>query len=186
MKKTILLIAVMLLFTGCSKDDAVPTNNDAVTGDTSEQGTEESETPDTNAVEGFAFGFNNVVIPMNVDAGPIVEALGEPMEYFEAASCAFQGLDKIYTYSGFELSTYPVGDQDFISTVYFMDDSVATDKGIYIGASLEEVIAAYGDDYTEESGEYIYTQGETTLNFLMEDDFVSAISYYALVEGLHE
>jgi hypothetical protein len=67
-----------------------------------------------------------------------------------------------------------------------MDDSVATDKGIYIGASLEEVIAAYGDGYTEESGEYIYTLGESTLNFLLEDDYVSAITYYALVDGLHE
>jgi hypothetical protein len=122
---------------------------------------------------------------MNVDAAPIIEALGDPAQYFEAASCAFQGLDKIYTYNGFEINTYPNGDKDYISTVYFLDDSVTTDQGIYLGSTLDEVIDAYGEDYTQESGEYTYTLGQTKLAFIIEDETVTSITYSAIVEGLN-
>ncbi|HBG77138.1 MAG TPA: hypothetical protein DDW86_09305, partial [Clostridiales bacterium] len=65
--------------------------------------------------EGYSYEYNGIKIPMNVDAAPIVKKLGKPANYFEAASCAFQGLDKVYTYSNFEIGTYPKGDKDFIS-----------------------------------------------------------------------
>ena len=41
---------------------------------------------------------------MNTDVAPVIEALGEPLHYFESESCAFKGLNK-YTYGGFEIST---------------------------------------------------------------------------------
>lgn len=68
---------------------------------------------------------------MNEKAAPILEKLGEPMEYFEAESCAFEGLDKIYTYSGFELHTYEMKGTDYVASVMFLDDSVSTKK-VYI------------------------------------------------------
>lgn len=184
MKKGILILAACLLFAGCSKDEANTTSNvDQETVLT--QAPEDTETGEEAQTEGFNFEANGVTIPMNVDAAPILEALGEETEYFEAASCAFQGLDKIYTYNGFEINTYPVGEQDYIASVYFLDDSVTTQEGIYLGASLEEVIAAYGEDYTENSGEYTYTKGESTLSFIIEEDAVTSITYTAIVEGLH-
>jgi len=122
---------------------------------------------------------------MNVDVAPIIEALGEPVEYFEAPSCAFQGLDKIYYYNGFELSTYPLEDKDMISTVNFLDDSVTTEQGIYLGASLEEVIAAYGEDYIQELSSYTYNLNDTNLTFIVEADAVISITYFAVVEGLN-
>jgi hypothetical protein len=188
MKKVLILMLAVLLLTGCAKDTAQTgsgdlqdaTNDDGKTSDKAE-GDETGE-----AGEGFSFLANDVTIPMNVDAAPIIEALGEADSYFEAASCAFQGLDKIYTYSGFEIYTYPNGDKDYISSVYLKDDSVQTDKGIYIGSTFDEVKEAYGEDYTEKSGEYTYTLGQTKLSFLIEEDCVSAITYSAIVEGLHD
>lgn len=181
MKKILILILAALLLTGCAKDTA---NDSANKQDTTNTGDKNDGDNKGGAVEGFSFKINDVLIPMNVDVEPIINALGEADSYFEAASCAFQGLDKIYTYSGFEIYTYPNGDKDFISSVYLKDDSVETDKGICLGSSLDEVKKAYGNNYEEKSGEYSYTLGETKLSFLIEDDYVSAITFYALIEGL--
>lgn len=185
MKKVILLLTMMLLLVGCGKE-AVQTNKEPDTGLTSDEDALSKDGKDSkgDVVEGYSFLYKGVKIPMNVDAAPIIEAIEESASYFEAPSCAFQGLDKIYTYSSFEVSTYPNNEKDYISSVYFLDDSVTTEKGIYIGASLDEVLAAYGEGYTENSGEYTYTLGESKLSFLMEEDAVTAITYSAIVEGL--
>jgi uncharacterized protein YceK len=184
MKKVIVLLAIILLLAGCSKEDTTPDSENTGTN-TSADGTSDSTDNSATTTEGYSYEANGVTIPMNVDAAPIVEALGEPVEYFEAASCAFQGLDKIYYYNGFELGTYPSGDKDIVSYVNFLDDSVTTDKGIYLGSTAEEVIAAYGDDYTEDSGSYVYRLGETKLTFIVEADAVTSITYAAIVEGLN-
>lgn len=200
MKKGLILLAAILLLVGCSKEKAADTTdntNAAVTeGAQNVTGTDTTGTDTTgsntsadsasgDATEGFSFTFNGVNIPMNVDAAPIIKALGDPATYFEAASCAFQGLDKIYTYSGFEINTYPNGDKDYVSTVYFLDDSVTTDKGICLGSTLEDVKAAYGEDCTEVSGEYTYTLGQSKLSFIIKDDSVTSITYKAVVDGLN-
>lgn len=187
MKKGLILFAAMLLLAGCGKEDAVTKSNDKDVNAGQEQNTTDGEKDDTaTPTEGFEFIFENVTVPLNVDAAPIIEALGEPDQYSETTSCAFPGLDKYFTYQSFEISTYPQEDKDFIYTIYFLDDSVATDKGIYIGASRDEVVAAYGDDYTEESGELTYTLGETKLSFIIADDSVESITYTAIVEGIND
>lgn len=135
----------------------------------------QTNTSDTTA--GYQFDYNGLAIHMNDKADKIVDTLGDPMEYFEAPSCAFQGLDKIYYYSGFNLSTYPGTDGDYVSAIDFADDSVSTKEGITLGASRDKVIAAYGSDNKEDNGSLIYTKGKTKLTFLMEGDTISSINY---------
>jgi predicted small lipoprotein YifL len=188
MKKGVMLIAVLLLLAGCGRKDAVTTANDAESTVTKEAQENTSEDADlvTNAPEeGFQFEYNGVSVPLNVDAAPIIESLGEPDQTSETASCAFQGMDKYFTYQSFEISTYPNEDKDYIYTIYFLDDSVTTDKDIYIGSAKAEVTAAYGEDYKEESGELTYTLGNTELSFIIKDDAVESITYTAIVEGLN-
>ena len=181
MRKLMILMAAVLLLTGCGNTGAKGNEDKNPADNSADQAAEEPGA----AAEGFSFENNGVTIPMNVDAAPVVEALGEPVEYFEAASCAFQGLDKIYYYNGFELGTYPNGDKDYVSYVNLLDDSVATEKDIYLGSTLDEVTAAYGEDYTSEGSSYVYRLGETKLTFIIEDDAVTSITYYAIVEGLN-
>ncbi|MDF2908601.1 MAG: hypothetical protein K0R34_3922 [Herbinix sp.] len=181
MKRIILIMAVMLVFTGCGNTGSTKQGNEEVTNS---EANNTEETSGTTA-EGFTFEYNEVSIPMNVDAAPVVEALGESVDYFEAASCAFQGLDKIYSYNGFELGTYPNGDKDYVSYVTLLDDSVSTDKGVYVGSALEEVTTAYGKEYTVEGSSYVYRLGESKMSFIIEEDTVTQITYSAIVEGLN-
>ncbi len=181
MKRFILLFAIMLVFTGCSNAGTTKPGNEEAAGNTANN----TQEPTGTNTEGFSFEYNDVKIPMNVDAAPIVTALGESVDYFEAASCAFQGLDKIYSYNGFELGTYPNGDKDYVSYVTLLDDSVSTDKGVYVGSALDEVTAAYGNEYTVEGSSYVYRLGESKLTFIVEEDVVAQVTYSAIVEGLN-
>ena len=61
-----------------------------------------------SSAEGFSFTSGSTKIEMNADASGIIEELGDPEDYFESESCAFEGLDKVYTYPRFHLEKFSV------------------------------------------------------------------------------
>ncbi|MCL2425376.1 MAG: hypothetical protein FWD05_03455 [Oscillospiraceae bacterium] len=210
MKKLVLLLALMILvtfiLTACGEEEVdVPAEDteetqevDVVPDDASdnEQLAETTEPEynyidDTDAHEGttpdapdaFAFIFRDVLIEMNQDVSQVISALGDPDGEFEAPSCAFDGIDRIFAYPGIQIYTYPLDDSDFIHTVAFFDDSIrTTEGGIRLGANIQAVIDVYGDDYEYEVGMYTFTRGRTVLEFLTDDGIVIGISYRYLIE----
>lgn len=190
---TAALIIAALVLAGCGTkardaEDPGKTNTDQGTGKTSGGNADVKEgtgTGEEGIIKDYPFVYGGVTIHMNTDAAPVLIALGEPLEYFEAESCAFKGLDKTYFYSGIELTTYPKdADTDYISSVNFKDDSVSTPEGIYIGSSLSDMLTAYGEDNTVSGNSYTYTLGNSSMVFVVEDDEVAAITYLAVVEEL--
>lgn len=170
--KKILLIILLILLTGCNNAAEPVSGTNA--GEETPAGSIAEDEPKVND---YSFEYNGVAIHMGEPAVPVVEALGEPLSYFEAASCVFLGLDKIYSYNGFELYTFPKDEADYISSVSLKDDSVSTLKGICLGMKLEKVIEKYGDGYAQELGQYTYTMDKSALSFLIEDGEVTAITY---------
>jgi hypothetical protein len=83
----------------------------------------------------------------------------------------------LYTYSGFEINTYPDGDTNYIAYILLKDDTVSTPEGIDLSSSKADVIAAYGDDYTEDDNKLTYKKGDMTLNFLLDGDSIVSIEY---------
>ena len=203
MKRTILIFS-MLLLAGCAEAPAPPPAEPTFVVSQAER-TSTNTSPAEAAVpqvlssdvtassaealssdvaasntEGFPFEYNGVVIHVGMPAGPILQQLGEPLNYFEAPSCAFDGIDRTYFYSGFELHTFPRGDNDYILTVMFTDDSVETPGGVYLGMCLDEAIAIYGDDYEQNGGQYTYTKGQGALRIMTENGVVVEVSYVLL------
>ena len=119
---------------------------------------------------------NNYAVKIDADMADVLAALGEPQSYFEAASCAFEGLDKTYTYTGFTVTTRPDGDKDYVNSILLTDDSVTTPEGVYIGAPAEDVLAAYGEGGSSDAV-LSYVIGNTALNFIMQDGAVISIEY---------
>lgn len=186
MKKlaALLMAASMLFMAGCGDDEKVIDGS----GQNSQPGTAQSgavqdgqQEDKTTGSKGYVFVYKGTTIEVDADVAPIVEALGEPASYFEAASCAFEGLDKIYTYSGFELNTYPSGEKDQVSAVVFKDDSVSTAEGVCIGDTLEKVQQVYGEDGTEENGMLVYAKDGMKLCIIMKDGSVASIEYRSTV-----
>lgn len=139
-----------------------------------------SKAPTAAANSKFVPVYKDCRLPMNAEFAPLLDFLGEPDSYFEAASCAFDGLDKTYTYAGLEIITYPNGDKDFISSVRILDNSVSTPEGITIGSTREEVAAACGEDFEEIGSQYVYEDGDATLNILFENDAAISVEYIAI------
>jgi hypothetical protein len=174
MRKVFLFILVAMLLTGCgAKEDPI---------DNKEDNSDQNQEDTVKEPSGFSFEYNDVSIYMNTDVAPVIDSLGEALHYFEAESCAFKGLDKKYTYPGFEITTYPLDDKDYVSVVYLMDDTVSTPEGIYLGSTVNDMIEAYGNDYVKSAESYTYKKDDSTLQFIAADDEIISITYLAEVE----
>ena len=137
----------------------------------------EMNTEDADPVDGYCFRFNGVEMKPDMEATPVLEELGKAQTYFEAPSCAFEGLDKIYGYEHFEIHTYPENDTDYIAAVILLDDLVETEEGIALGASKNEVIGIYGDSYEVNGTSLVYIIGESSLSFFFKNENVAGIAY---------
>ena len=136
-----------------------------------------SEPPAEPPEEVWSFTAQAVTIVMGQPAGPYIGALGEPQNLFEAPSCAFDGIDRIYTYPGFQLYTFPKDGADYVLSIQLTDDSLATEQGLYIGRALDDMLAAYGGGYEQNQGEYAYRRGPSVLAFLVEDGEIVGITW---------
>ena len=132
--------------------------------------------------DSWKYNVRGIDIMMHAPAAPILEALGEPVSYTAEASCAFSGLDKTYYYGGFYLQTYPMGDADYVFSLWLVDDSSTTPEGIYIGATQAEVEAAYGTEGFNGSNAYVMTGTTSTLTIILDGGVVTSIQYDAVVE----
>ena len=175
MKKMRVYAAAAMLVMGLSLS--------ACGGGDSEKGSQEaSAKTESTAKGGYSFTSGSVKVEMGADASKVVDELGEADDYFESESCAFEGLDKVYTYPGFKLNTYPVDDKDYVLSVVFMDDTVETEEGISIGSTKDEVTEAYGDPTKENGSSMVYEKGETKITFGVKGDEVSTVEISAIVE----
>ncbi len=112
----------------------------------------------------------------------ITDKLGEPTSYAEAQSCYGVGMDKMYTYSDFEVTTYPSedGSRCFVSVLVLKEDTVQTDKGLKVGMTFEQATELYGDHYVQRGNAAIYTIEEgITLWIDLEEDVITRIEFRA-------
>ena len=97
-------------------------------------------------------------------------------EYSESISCAYNGLDKIYDFSdsGFVVYTYPDGDKDYVLEVSVSSEDIKQQNGkVFVGMLKDEIIALYGESYTEDGDVLTYkVKDEQTMYFLIDADKV--------------
>lgn len=139
----------------------------------------QSSSASSDSFNGYRFIADKTVIELDADCEPVVAKLGEAASYFESVSCAFNGIDKIYTYAHFELQTYPADDGvDRISTIVLFDDMYETEEGITIGSTKEAVMAAYGISESDGSNQIVTRKGNDRLQFIFSaEDKVISVQY---------
>ena len=162
-----LIICLLLsLITACSgNDDKIPSGN-------------KDETPAGPVANGYAFKTKDgTEIVIDAEFEQFKTALGQEKGVFESPSCAFGDLDKIWSYSGFDVYTYQLDKVDYVSSVILKDDTVCTPEKVYIGDTAEQVIEAYGDPTTQDSRQIVYEKDKMKLVFMLSSDIVTQIQY---------
>lgn len=172
MKKTVL---ALLLAVSCVCLCACGGENNGGAVSNNSENKQENETS-------YIFTYDGMEISVNEDIESVVGKLGEPIAYYEAASCAFDGMDKFYTYSSFQLDTYPKDGKDMLASIYFKDDLVKTTEGISLYMTKDDMIAAYGEATTVNGNEYTYEKGNGCLYFILEGDEIISIEYQTKVD----
>ena len=179
LKITALILTTALCaaaFTACKNEKKPVSSGINVISSQSQGGAgvngENKATIDPNAASNnYVFKYNGVDIVVNSPMNAILGSLGNNYSYFEAASCAGQGISKFYTFNGgsFVVSTNPVGNEDSIAMITINDDSVSTAEGIFIGNTVEQLKAAYGEPKENDGTTYTYEKGSSVLVFLVDD-----------------
>ena len=186
-KLSSLLLVTMLILAGCGGNDAssdnIENNNSGNAGaaDTqisTEANVTENDTEAAPALSGYVFSHNGVDFTVDMEANGVITALGEPASYYEVPSCAFEGMEKIYDYTSFEITTYEVEDVDYIANIYLKDDLVETPEGISLYMTSADLTEAYGDNYTVAEGQYVYAKDNTKLIVIVNPDLeIISIQY---------
>jgi len=187
-KPALLLIPAILILSACTTTPPTTDNQPQYQPTTTTQQTETQpttpdpqppiETPPTiDAPQSFTLPLPTHTITLDQNIQEVITALGTPLGIFEAPSCAFDGIDRIFSFPGLQIHTYPHNDTDLIHTISIRDDSILTQNGIYLGNTWAQVLAQYGNDYQHEFGMFTFTKGATTLQFFVENDMVTAITY---------
>jgi hypothetical protein len=128
----------------------------------------------------YEFAYKGASITINAKAEPVLSALGAYSSYYESPSCAFEGMDKIYSYPGFDVATYTLGGVEYVNSVVLTDDSVATPEGLAIGSKIEEVGNAYPGISQSGTSFTAGQNGASKLLIITKDGIVSSIQYISL------
>jgi hypothetical protein len=137
--------------------------------------------------EDLVFVYNGEEFKLDSDVKPLIKSIGDGYEFSEAVSCAYTGMDKTYSYGDIDLYTYPLDSKDRIDEIYIMSNKYSTKKGITVGSSLDDIIVAYGENYTDLGGGMLVIAPEgmpedtssPCIYFIMQDGVVFEFSYYS-------
>jgi len=107
----------------------------------------------------------------------VTAVLGTEYEYSETISCEYDGMDKIFTYDGVEFYTYPEGEEDFLHEILLLTPKYQTARGIAVDDSKDQVTAAYGEEFEDKGGIWVYKADSGALWFYFTGDTVRSVSF---------
>ena len=167
-KKAISIVFIFLvLLTGCSSSDKIEDVNTKGSG--------------SFTSSDIVFDYDGLQIELNEEIADCLDKLSslEEYEYSEASSCYYPGLDKTYQWDGLQLITYPNPDgSERVCQITLLNDKFKTTKGVAVGGSADDVVKAYGEDYSKEGLAYRYSVDETHyLDVFVLNDKVDSIAY---------
>lgn len=213
MKKFLSLIlaaALMLGLAGCSSQstgDKVfvdPKANSTTTGEASgnvdaqtqsekgadkedsQQGQQEQEASATDSL-GQAFVCGDVSVAPLEEAEAVLARLSEPLSTFEADSCAYQGKDYYYYFSGYELTVNEIEGVKRVTAISLVDDTVKAEfpGGLLgIGDTEETLLNVLGGEPGQEY--YEYTNDTMQVQVQLTEGVITALVFRSATETAGE
>ena len=186
MKKTIftlLLAAVMCTAVSCGADETADTDAAAAVQKTAADTADELASAIADVVEtGYIVELDDgTTFVMGALADDTVAALGEPVSLTEAPSCVHEGMDKLYNFGSYTLTTSPDADgKARIQEISLTSDAVSLADGLSIGSDKAAVEASFGTEYTDNFGVMQFSLDGADVSVVLDsDDCVSGLTITA-------
>ena len=141
--------------------DAVFVDPNAVRADYGEYGFEAA---------GYTFGIFDPI-------DDVLAATGDATGTFEAESCAYQGSDYFYYFSGFELTANEFDGKKLVTYINVIDDTVSIPQGVKIGMAEDEMCSLMEVEPAS-AGLYRFEHGSSVLQILAKEGVITAIEYF--------
>lgn len=189
---TLFLVFSVLCLPACSPAVSTTAGTLAATttaGNNAEQTSNTSaETTGTSPLpmdwEDLDVEIDGVVYQTFGESAGLIAVMGEPVSFAEAASCLFEGTDKTYEFEDIVVYTITSEGVDLIDGIDLITSRFATRRGITVGSTKAEILAAYGEPDSAEydivySADPSQADSAATLTFIMDGDVVAAVSMYS-------
>ncbi len=175
MKKifTLLLAGFLLLSAASCNTAENSTGTEAVpSAEVTEEASADKAQTEKSAAAGYVCTFDDgTTIEMGAPAEDILAALGDPFNVAEATSCIHEGMDRIYTFNGYTVTTSPDADgNDRIQEVALLSDAVMLEGGVSVGSTLDDAVKIFGSDYVEQFGVIQYTMNNIMVSIILDGD----------------
>ena len=162
---------------GSEGNASAPTVAQAAETEAETGSTDTTAAAEQPAAEGYAFEISGVRLYPDMDVSTVLDSLGE-YSHYEEESCAAQGMAHFYTFSDYEINTWPDGDIDRIYYILLKTDNVKTPEGVDLSMDKDKIISVYGDGYQEDGHKLFYSKGGMELVFILNDDgTIASIEY---------
>lgn len=162
---------------GTQKEAGTEKVNDSVTDSATESKEEPAPANESAFICEFADG---KTITLGAKAEDVIPSLGDYVDFMEAPSCVHEGNDKIYTYDGFTVMTSPNASGDeYIAEIEITSDACVLKNSITIGSKKDDVISAYGSDFTEQFGIMTFDLENVSITVITDADELSGIVFSA-------
>jgi hypothetical protein len=176
---TAIILTLTLTLTACSPPKEGDTVEDVIGA---AEGSADAQLPSVM----IGFSSNGTQITPGMPMANVIEKVGEAEDVFEAPSCAFEGVDRIYYYKGFEVNSYPASDgTERVLSVVLRTDEVQTNEGLYIGMSKEDLLSLYPDMQTDDKigNLHTITSGGTELRVITDVDDADKVIDITIAEA---
>ena len=124
--------------------------------------------------------YKGTKIELDKKADAVLSALGEAKDTASLGDCGGFGLQTRYTYDNFVLYTVKNDSGETIDQISLSSDIVETPKGICVGDTSDDVIAAYGEPTVKNNTKIEYENGSLILKFGLENGEVKSINFIRL------
>ena len=118
---------------------------------------QQAEAADNFSQNDLAIYLDGTRFYLNMDIRNVITVLGDDYAFYKSISCEHDGYDKSFLYSGIEFYTYPMAHGDIVFEIFTTRPEASTSRGIRIGATAADVLAAYGDEGAVTAHEIVYS-----------------------------
>jgi|GEM_PF-3536767 len=165
-----LLLIFAFLFAGCSEQSVEP---ELISGGS------ETTVADDSEETGYYFVYDSVTLTPGDKWDLVKDSFKEEYTSFESASCAYEGMDRIYTFKSIAVHTYEKDSDniEIISGIDVTSENATSPEGLQIGMDATQIRELMGEPDDEYTGAFVYTEGSTQLNLYLENNVLTTFSY---------